>query len=137
MSRRNDSKRLVWSVLLCAIAGASLDAGAARGEWLPDPTRPPAVALPDASKKTDAGSADKTLDLTAVLIADGRRLAIINGERVHENDTIDAARVIRIDPGRVHLERQGKLIEIELIRTRINEKSPAKSDVASEKGKTE
>ena len=69
---------------------------------LVDPTRPlDYIAAPQQSRKID-------LVLTSVVITGSIRSAVINGERVVENQLIGGAEVISIQPGRVIL-RKGEL----------------------------
>ena len=98
-----------------AISGALFFAVAtARAtEPLADPTQPPAAALLTADPP--AQSEDGELDLRAIFYAGERRIAVINGRRVRENDRIGGARVLAIDVDRVRLERGTEIVEIELV----------------------
>ena len=98
-----------------AISGALFFAVAtARAtEPLADPTQPPAAALLAADPP--AKSEDEGLDLRAIFHAGDRRIAVINGRRVHENDRIGGARVLAIDVDRVRIQRGDQIVELELV----------------------
>lgn len=73
-----------------------------------DPTRPPTPA------EIQAWQAGRTADdpkaewqLQSVLIADTRRVAVINGQRYRTGDRVGPARVVAIEPGQVMLEHDG------------------------------
>ena len=71
---------------------------------LRDPLRPytsgPASA-PDAT-------AERGLELTAVVVGSERRIAVINGELRREGDRFDGITIVRIERGAVHLQRAGE-----------------------------
>ena len=97
-----------------ALLGMALWTSLAGGQdLLRDPTRPPASLAWQTPATPDAANA--LFELSAVIFADGRRLAIINGERVKEQDRIGTARVVRIAREGVRLERSGELIELRLV----------------------
>lgn len=77
----------------------------------PDPTRPP-DATDLVAMAIDTGP--EGFDLRAILFASGRRIAIVNGRRVIEGDTVADARVERIDARKVRLVRASETIELEL-----------------------
>ncbi len=90
------------SVLVLALSAFASSAGT---ENLPDPTRPPAslgVGLESGAPEADAGPR-----LQSILIAPGRRFAIVSGQTVHVGDKIGEAQVITISEGEVVL-RNGK-----------------------------
>ena len=94
-----------------------------------DPTRPPAAL--DHSIQSQAAKTNNKLDLRAIFFSEGRRIAIINDQRLRENDVLENARVISIQPGHVVLRRKGKNIELRLISRKVKtdptalaEKSP-------------
>lgn len=100
----------------CALAASlltSLATKARSAEPLPDPTQPPPaalapVAVPEEKAKTE-------LALSAVFLAEDRRLAVIDGRRVGVSDVVAGARVLSIEPGRVRLKRAGEIVELELV----------------------
>ncbi|WP_206732474.1 MSHA biogenesis protein MshK [Janthinobacterium sp. 17J80-10] len=66
---------------------------------LPDPTRPPAAfAAGEAGSVVASGPV-----LQSVLIASGRRVAVISGQTVQVGDKIGDLRVAKIDEGKVVL----------------------------------
>lgn len=82
-----------------------------------DPTRPPTAAEIRAFLGQEPGpteTATQQWQLQSILIADQRRLAIINGRRVGVGDYIDAARVTAIAPGRVELHHRSERIVLTL-----------------------
>ena len=95
------------SALLLAIATARA------AEPLPDPTQPPAAALRTAD--LPAKNEEEGLDLRAIFHAGDRRIAVINGRRVRENDRIGGARILAIDVDRVRLQRGDQIVELELV----------------------
>lgn len=75
-------------------------AGTARGGTdLPDPTRP--EVAPAAAAEPE-GRASR-FALRAVLIGSQRRVAVINGSAVDVGDSVDGARVLAIEAGRVRI----------------------------------
>ncbi len=100
--------------LLTSLALALLFLGrSSQASELDDPTRPAvrtfSVADEASAKKTDA------LVLHAILYAEGRRIAIVNDQRLHEDDVVQAARIVAIEKDRVLLTRAGKKIELMLV----------------------
>ncbi len=88
-----------------------------------DPTRPPSVAV-DGSR-IDANGTASPLELQAVFYAEGRRVAIIDGERLRNGDRVRSARVARIERDRVVLVRDGERIELVLVDADVKRPSPA------------
>jgi len=86
--------------LWLALAAATLAAGSARAQALTDPTRPPAYVAPGAAAEQGNGT-----QLQSVLIAAGRRIAVINGNAVPLGGTIGDARVVKITESEVVLRR--------------------------------
>lgn len=71
-----------------------------------------------------------SLSLHSVLISEERKFAVINGKQVREQDVINGARILKIEPGRVKLLINGR--EKELVMraqvkqpSRRNSKDPA------------
>lgn len=75
---------------------------------LQDPTRP--LQMPDRPQASQAGG----LRLESVLISEQRRLAVINGQTLRENDSIGAGRVVRILPGVVEIRQEDKILRLEM-----------------------
>jgi MSHA biogenesis protein MshK len=82
-------------------------------EPLADPTQPPAAAL--LAAEPPAKNEDGGLDLRAIFHAGDRRIAVINGRRVRENDRIGGARVLAIEVDRVRIQRGDEIVEIGLV----------------------
>lgn len=96
--------------ILCLAALSALGAGAAAAtpsaQTLPDPTRPPAAAIPAAAASTAAPTAVPQLQSVLVGPAAGaRRIAVIDGESVHVGESFHGARVVRIADNEVELQR--------------------------------
>jgi MSHA biogenesis protein MshK len=95
MARRMRTLLLLLGVACSAAAGA---------QGLSDPTRPPGVASPAST----TGSADEMPvgpQLQSVLIAQGRRVAVINGTTVALGGMLGDAKVIKISETEVVLKR--------------------------------
>ena len=78
-----------------------------------DPTRPTTTALflaPTASRPVT----DKWT-LNSTLIANDRRVAVINGTHVSEGESIDGARVLKIRNTAVLIQAPGRQITLQLI----------------------
>ncbi|NIB44385.1 general secretion pathway protein GspB [Pseudomaricurvus alkylphenolicus] len=73
-----------------------------------DPTRPLKYSAPISSQQQQA------LKLHSVLISSQRKLAVINGKTVRENQWVDGARVVSILPGKVLLSVRGRQQELRL-----------------------
>ena len=97
-------------------------AAAAFGNPPQDPTRPPSAQEIQAFLGEEANASEPVVQrwqLQSILIADQRRMAIINGHRVREGDRIDSAEVIAIEPGRVELHHQSETIVLTLASRRL------------------
>lgn len=87
-----------------------------------DPTRPPSPAEIEAWLRggSVAENAETvTFQLQSLLLSDQRQVAVINGQSVTIGDSIDDARVVSIDAGRVELARNGERL-ILTITTRLS-----------------
>lgn len=93
---------------LLALAAALLWAAPLRaGEGLEDPTRP--SALPQAAAAPAASpSTGPRWRLQSTLVADDRRLAVINGRTLARGDRVDGAQVVDIGVGVATLEADGR-----------------------------
>ena len=79
---------------------------------LQDPTRP---TDPAHYFGTGQNASDGAWALQSILSSPGRRIAVINGERVREGDPIGAARVIRIHESHVLLDTGGRTLTLRLL----------------------
>ena len=110
----------VTIVFVLSLVGTSVGA-----EPLSDPTRPPVRSVdPDRPVEEEPGT---PLELQAVFFAEGRRLAIVNDQRVEPGDIVLAARVIEIGRDHILLSRDGETIELELVRENVKRLRPAVS----------
>ena len=81
------------------------------GAELADPTRP-SFAVPTPG----AGAATATaLRVSAVFISGERRIALVNGIRVREGETVGGATVSRIERDRVSFVRGGRTFSVALL----------------------
>ncbi len=85
-------------------------------EVLRDPTRPYAVA-PVVTTPTGVRAIAKAtgFSVTAILVSQKRRVAIVNGKRVSEGDKVDGATVVKILADRLRLDLDGKEITTRLL----------------------
>lgn len=94
-------RRLLQIVLAsaCMIVGVT----AQPASPLRDPTRPysAAVTVPTAAVR---------FKLSAILVSEQRRVAVVNGQRVMQGDQVDGATVTEILSDELRLEYQGKVI---------------------------
>lgn len=101
------SRSTYVSALLLLLSGAPIHAAEPQ---LDDPMRP-YITPPRAANVQDAA---RPFTLTGVLIAATRRVAVINGSLYREGDTINGARIVRIDPGSVRLQRGAENLIVQL-----------------------
>ena len=121
MDERMRTGALAAFVLLAAAAGSHAQA-------LVDPTRPPNAVAP-----TDTASEPAANQLQSVLISQGRRIAVINGETVPLGGRIGDATVVRISATEVTLKR-GDELEVLGMFSGVEKKSVRKRLPAAEKG---
>lgn len=97
---------------LIALLGVMCAAGglAAQETPLRDPMQPYEYTVVPGS----GTSVPRRLELTAVLVAPKRRVAVINGAIHREGDWIEGAQITRIEPQVVHLRRGGEDIVVRL-----------------------
>ena len=108
-------------VLLAAAAGSHAQA-------LVDPTRPP-----NAIASVDSSSEPAGTQLQSVLISQGRRIAVINGEAVSLGGRVGDATVVRISATEVTLKR-GDELEVLGMFGGVEKKSVRRRVPAAEKG---
>lgn len=75
-----------------------------------DPTRPysaPPVVSP--------GSSSSTFNVSAIFVSKARRVAIVNGRRVTEGDSINGAIVVEINKDALRLNLHGKELTTRLL----------------------
>lgn len=90
-------------------------AGLAQAQQLGDPTRPTALDEPEAAGP--AVKAGPRWRLQSTLVADHRRLAVINGRTVTSGDRIDGATVRDVRQDGVTLEVDGRRVELRMLGT--------------------
>lgn len=106
------TRRAGWtSLLFFATMLCSLQPCAAAAERLSDPTRPTTRGGGEVGQRENAAS---RWQLQSILIAEGRRTAVINDTMVGVGDNINGARVVEILPHAVHLRTKGGLTELTL-----------------------
>jgi MSHA biogenesis protein MshK len=91
------------------ILAALLLALPADGLEIVDPTRP----------QDGARDGERPLLLQSVLVSETRRVAVINGRTLQVGDRVDGARVTRIEPGSVWLQRDGDITRLDLVAATI------------------
>ena len=74
-----------------------------------DPTRPGNFSGAQTQNATNAAA---PLRLTATIVSESRRLALINGRYYRVGDRVNGQEITRIEPGSIHLGRAGADIEI-------------------------
>ena len=74
-----------------------------------DPMKPPFF---DGSSDKAEVKAARSVKLSMVLIAPGRKVAVIDGKSVTVGDSVSGYRVLRIDEGKVVLSGRGKIKEL-------------------------
>ncbi|MCP4044258.1 MAG: MSHA biogenesis protein MshK [Gammaproteobacteria bacterium] len=89
---------------------------------LEDPTRPPDYQ-PLAEVAANPDKSTVQWSLSSILIASGRRLAVINGQLLALGDTIDEARVVSIEKGLVTLYVGDERVKLRLVPA--NKKPPS------------
>lgn len=107
-------KRTTWElILVCGLMMAVNSAWAA--ETLRDPTRPGGAPAPRAA----AEPAAPQWRLSSIVIADTRRVAIINDEVVAIGERVNGATVMDIQPYAVTLRRNGRDFTLSLLDARV------------------
>ena len=84
-------------------------------DGLVDPTRPLDY------RETSSQSVQTDLVLTSVMITGEVRMAVINGERVVENQMIGGAEVVSIQPGRVIVHQGDRRQELKVHKSSVKQ----------------
>lgn len=118
-----------FTSLCCAVAFSCLIAISipAQGDALrnlKDPTRPPNAA--DVASLMSSVEKDPTYVLSAILLAEGRQIAVINGEPLQVGDQVKQAEVISISRDRVMLRETSGKLTLRLIAESIRSTEGAK-----------
>lgn len=95
--------------LTLLLAPALLAAAGASAAPFADPTRPPGAA-----EATGGAAAQSGLRLESVLLSPQRKLAVISGQEVRLGGRLGEARVVRITPTGVAIERNGEVEVLKL-----------------------
>lgn len=95
------ARRLTALLFYCGLSCASL----AQGQALSDPTRPPGGSAAPIPGQASVEETPPGTQLQSVLIAAGRRVAVINGQTVALGGMVGEAKVIRISETEVVLRR--------------------------------
>lgn len=98
-------KRLIGLALLACT-------GLAGAQQLGDPTRPTALDEVEPAARAETGPRWR---LQSTLVADSRRLAVINGRTVAAGDRIDGAVVREVRQEGVTLEIDGRRVELRML----------------------
>ncbi len=86
-----------------------------RAESLGDPTRPPAGVVPLVVDMVgEEPRISPVWDLRLVRITPRVRSALLNGQRVHEGDVVDEAKILEIRSSGVLLEWAGERVQVQL-----------------------
>lgn len=102
-------------MMVLALILPTLGWAAQEGTQRRDPLQPPGSVAVETSSTFNAGA----WALMSTLVADGRRVAIINGRTVRRGDWVGGARVLTIAPGRVRLDYRGRQFTITRPVTRV------------------
>lgn len=94
----------------CWVVGLALMSPWAMGS-APDPMRPPAHLMLNATPQAVASSA---LQLQMILVSDHRKIAVINDKMMQEGDVKHGITLISIDDNQVSVKRKGKIIDLKL-----------------------
>jgi hypothetical protein len=109
----SDARRLCAAVLLLLPLAAAAQSG------LGDPTRPTSLSEPDASLPAVQGPRWR---LQSTLVANERRLAVINGRTIAQGGRIDGATLVEVRQDGVTLDAQGERINLRLLPASLNVK---------------
>lgn len=96
------------------LAALVLAAPAALAQRLGDPTKPTALDGPDEDRAAEVAAQGPRWRLQSTLVADTRRLAVINGRTVAQGERVDGARLLEVRQDGVTLELDGERITLRL-----------------------
>jgi MSHA biogenesis protein MshK len=103
---------------------------AARADELAPPRDPMQPFGAAASGAGRAAATGPRFRLTAVVISDARRVAVVNGKSYQPGESVDGAEVIRIESQSVHLRDGGQDLVIHLGRTGIRTPPASQGETA-------
>lgn len=107
-------KKWPFSLPLCVLLAGAFDlARAVEDPALVDPTRPVAFVAPVGKAEPE----EKKMQLQAIFSADGKRKAVINGQTVKVGESVNQAKIVAIDSGRVRFIKNGERGELVLLPT--------------------
>ncbi len=109
------------AVIAIGVALTITGAAHARGE-LRDPTRPPDAAPADRG----AARAESAWTLTAILVAQGRRIAVVNGRPVQTGEAVGEATVKHIARERVVLATRKGDLTLKLVQNQVKQPEAAR-----------
>lgn len=98
-------------LLILVSASIIFSASCVADDALPDPTRP--------LEYTVGATQNKSLQLNSILISQNRKIAVINGVQLSENQWLDDKRVVSIRDNSVTLDYQGQKIVLSLHNKKI------------------
>lgn len=107
-------KALAATLLLLAAAAAAAQQG------LGDPTKPTSLAAPEPAQ-VESGPRWR---LQSTLVADSRRLAVINGRTVSVGEQVDGATLRDVRREGVTLEIEGRSVELRVVPGGVEVKRP-------------
>lgn len=79
------------------------------------PTKSMALVDPTQPADEDTAFSFSNMQLSAIMIWPNRRLAVISGKIVHEGDTINRAKVVKINANTVDMEGPNGVFTIQLL----------------------
>jgi len=109
-------KLIISSIIFISVFTQTVQAQEAGTDPVVDPTKPL-----NFSGAVGGTSVEESLQLTSILISDTRKIAIINGQALQENQTLRGigATVKKIDADAVTLQQNGKVWRVRLNNTAI------------------
>lgn len=100
-----DRRALVATLVLIFASTVS-----AQEPRLQDPMRPRVVT----GAETPGRAVPEGLSLTAVLVSDSRRIAVINGRIYHVGDRVNGEEILAIEPGVVRIRQDGRVVQVRI-----------------------
>lgn len=111
-------RKLVNILLLLALVmapGATLLAAEEDGSaTVHDPMQPSWLRGTSEARRQAARPVRQRYAVDTIVVSPERRIAVINGQSVKVGDRVDGAKVMRIDPDAVTLDRNGSRITVSL-----------------------